>query len=111
MRLVAIIMTIMFLTPSIAFSFEKNAFKFSQDTKFSQDVKPSWAKEKKQSVNNPRSSNRGVISHPDQVIDVKTGTVFTPAAGGVTDPRDGTFYQDVGGGYVNTKTGHFHPKQ
>ena len=46
-----------------------------------------------------------------QVIDVNSGTVMVPAAGGVVDPRDGTFHQEAAGGYVNTRTGEFEPKR
>lgn len=53
-----------------------------------------------------RSSSKSI---PRGAIDVRTGQVFAPAAGGVVDPRDGAFHQSVGGGYINTRTGAFSP--
>ena len=49
-------------------------------------------------------------SVPRGAINTTNGQYYSPAAGGVTDPRTGMFYQDVGGGYINTQTGAFMPK-
>jgi len=54
-------------------------------------------------------SNIAPITTSQPVIDVNSGKVLVPAAGGVTDPATGTFYQRVPGGFINTRTGRFSP--
>jgi len=43
-------------------------------------------------------------------INVQTGEVYAPAAGGIIEPKTGTFMPDVGGGYFDSRTGKFIPK-